>query len=196
MVDLVGDVGENPKSLPETLLLDGDRLLTLSTHLHTHVLSALMIATMERECVRFLPDEENHKAFVRAVGLVVCRFVPSPSNPQLTISRVVRVLDALVPPLAIETKIRVRSVLEDHVKKSSTTYASMFNVIKRMWYDTLMHERTPTELKIPAAASFIVARIAENCKDLGAIINVSQKVHHVDYNTVIMTVARQLPGDI
>ena len=175
------------------MLLDEMRVIALSRHFHCYVVSFMIIVTVEQMCTEFVSDVHSRNMIINAVQGIVLKNPPNPTAPRHTIRLV---MEELATNLSVDQLSTVQIILEKNVKKTSTVYAPMTNMLKRMWFHLIKDNEIPEVCHVPTCTRFLVAEMQKYSSSLAAVVVLNKNVHVKRYNEMITNAAKVIDASI
>jgi hypothetical protein len=183
--------GEEVGNVPETMLLDTERLVVLNTQFHSHVVSAIILTA----CSRAIYLEPGWGTLgwtgkvMETVQQLVMEYPPHPTTPQKTVGLVMEELVRQVPAeYVVRVQTALQPLLDVNLQTTSMVYQAMVKSYKRVWYHVI--RSLPAERNIPQCAMLLLPGLMENATNLTALALLSINVHTQRYNDIISDVVK------
>jgi hypothetical protein len=166
--------------VPETLLMDWERIDALNKLMSIQVLSVIIITTTEYACIGLLTNGKAKDNAIEDVKCIVSEFPPRAFAPERTIDVVMARLDHVLP---LANRDIVKSMLKKNIKDSSDVFASALRIVVVAWYHAMMHGGEVPGL--PSYLKHIYTSIVQKSGYLNRVMKVGMVVHAKHYMNVI-----------
>ena len=172
--------------MPETMLKDALHIKVFHEHFHTHVVSALILVTVEQNVREVIHDLPARDRIIREVQDTVLKNLPNPTAPLHTIKLVIEKLSANIP---FDKLTAMQNMLEKNVGDKSIVYVPMINIFKETWLHLIDGKGKPKPCKVPPCAQLLIPLIQKHVLILKKMAELSKKVHVTKYNEMIKKAA-------